>query len=81
MEEGIDVIFFFFLIYSFLPPSLRWVFVAAYRLSLVGGRGLTLRCGEQASHCGGFSCCGARALGTQASVVAAHGLSSCGAWA
>ena len=31
-------------------------------------------CGERASHCGGFSCCGARALGTQASVVVAHGL-------
>ena len=27
---------------------------------------------------GGFSCCGARALGTQASVVVAHRLSSCG---
>ena len=35
-------------------------------------------CGEQASHCGGFSCCGAQALGAQASVVVAHGLSSCG---
>ena len=40
--------------------------------------GATLRCGAQASHCGGFSCCGARALGTQASVVVAGGLSSCG---
>ena len=36
-------------------------------------------CGEQASHCGGFSCCGAQALGTQTSAVVAHGLSSCGA--
>ena len=27
---------------------------------------------------GGFSCCRARALGTRASVVVAHGLSSCG---
>ena len=44
-------------------------------------------CGEQGLHfvalrglliCGGFSCCGARALGTQASVVVARGLSSCG---
>ena len=40
--------------------------------------GATLRCSERASHCGGFSCCGARALGTWASVVVAHGLSSCG---
>ena len=37
-------------------------------------------CGTWASHCGGFSCSGARALGTQASVAAAHGL-SCGSWA
>ena len=41
----------------------------------------TLRCGAWASHCGGFSCCGARAPGTRASVVVAHGLSSCGTWA
>ena len=39
---------------------------------------LGLRCGARASHCGGFSCCGAQALGTRASVVVAHGLSSCG---
>ena len=31
-------------------------------------------CGAQASHCGGFSCHGAGALGTQASVVAMHRL-------
>ena len=37
-------------------------------------------CGAQASHCGGFSCCRAQAPGAQASVVAAHGLSSCGSW-
>ena len=35
-------------------------------------------CGERASHCAGFSCCGAQALGAPASVVVAHGLSSCG---
>ena len=47
-----------------------------------------LRCGARASHCGGFSCCKGRALGVQASVVAArssvvvaHGLSSCGSQA
>ena len=39
--------------------------------------GATLRCGVQASHCGGFSC-GAWALGVWASVVVVHGLSSCG---
>ena len=71
-----------------LPNSSRlvffgcvWVFVAACGLSLVVVSGATLRCGAQASHCGGFSCCGARALGSRASVVVAHGLSSCGSWA
>ena len=34
-----------------------------------------------ASHRRGFSCCRAQAVGTRASVVAAHGLSSCGAQA
>ena len=40
--------------------------------------GATLHCGAQASHCGGFSFCRAWALDVQASVVVAHGLSSCG---
>ena len=38
-------------------------------------------CGARASYCGGFPCCGARALGVQASVLVAleRRLSSCGA--
>ena len=68
---------FFFKIYLFIF-WLRWVFVAAHGLSLVVARGATLRYGVQASHCGGFSCCRARALGARASVVVARGLSSCG---
>ena len=36
--------------------------------------GATLRCGARASHCGGFSCCGTRALDARASVVVACGL-------
>ena len=32
---------------------------------------LGLHCSAQASHCGGFSCCRARALGGRASVVVA----------
>ena len=43
--------------------------------------GATLHCGAGASHCGNFSCCGARALGVWASVVVARGLSSCGSQA
>ena len=42
---------------------------------------LGLCCGARASLCGAFSCCGAWALGTWASVVVAHGLSSCGSQA
>ena len=39
--------------------------------------GATLCCGARASHYGGFSCCEAQALGAQALVAAARGLSSC----
>ena len=41
--------------------------------------GATPCCSARASHCGGFSCCRARALGVRASVVVARMLSSCGA--
>ena len=43
--------------------------------------GATLRCGAQASHCGGLSCCRAQALGARASVVVTCRLSSCGSQA
>ena len=57
-------------IYSF---SATLGLVAAHRLSLVVESGeLLSSCGVQASHCGGFSCCG-----VQASVVAAPRLSGC----
>ena len=53
--------------------------------SLVEQVGATLRCGVRASHCSGFSCCGAglQAHGLQqlwhmGSVVVAHGLQSAG---
>ena len=45
--------------------------------SSCGEWGLLSGCSAQASHCGGFFCCGAQALGTQALVAAAWGLSSC----
>ena len=48
--------------------------------SLVVVRGLLSGCDAWASHCSGFSCCRAWALGTWVSVVAAHGFSSCGSW-
>ena len=61
--------------------GLCWVFVALCGLfSSFGSGGFSLGAMRaRASHCGGFSCCGTRALGARASVVAAHGLISCGA--
>ena len=52
-----------------------------WAFSSCGERGVALRCAAQASHCGGFSCCGAQALGAWASVVVACGLISCGSLA
>ena len=43
--------------------------------------GATLHCRVQASHCSGFSHCGAETLGSWASVFAAQGLNMCSAWA
>ena len=40
-----------------------------------------IHCDAQPSHRSGFSCCRARALDPQASVIAAQGLSSCDSWA
>ena len=72
------IFFFSKFIYLFIYFWLRWVFVAARGLSLVAASG-----GSFSLRCVGLTvvallCCGARALGTQASVVVARGLSSCG---
>ena len=73
------VLFLFYLFIYLFIYWLCWIYVAACRLSLVpASGGATLRCGARASHCRGFSCCRAWALGARASVVAARGLSSCG---
>ena len=64
----------FVLIYFWLC----WVFVAARWLSLVAASRDYSLLRSRASHCGGFSCCGAQALDVWASVVVARGLSSCG---
>ena len=49
-------LFFFFLIFGCLGSSLLCTGFLQLRRA-----GATLRCGAWASHCGGFSCCGARA--------------------
>ena len=55
----------------------HWVFAATRGLSpVVPSGGPLWRRGARASHCGGLSCCGARALGTRAPE---RRLSSCGA--
>ena len=78
-------ILFCFLIYLFICLFLNFGCVGSSLLRAgflqLRRAGAALRCGAQASHCGGFSCCGARALAARASVVAARGLSSCGSWA
>ena len=80
------IVVFFFKINLFLFNLfyfwLHWAFVAESRLSLIAvSGGYSSPCGAQASHCGGFSCCRAQALGMLASVVVARWLSSCGSWA
>ena len=67
----VEKIFFFLFL-------LHWVFIAARGPSLVAAIGATLCCSKRASHCSGFSCCKAQAIGVRASVVVARGLSSCG---
>ena len=52
-----------------------------WAVSSCGEQGLLSSCGAWASHCSGFSCCRAWALGLQASEAAAGGLRSCDAWA
>ena len=61
-----------------------WLFIYLFTYLFMAALGLC--CGARASHCGGFSCyraqaLGTRALGMRASVVVACGLSSCGSWA
>ena len=67
LQDGGSLLFFFF---GCLGSSLlRMGFLLLWQA------GATLCCCAWPSHCSGFSCCGAWALGAQASVVVAHGLS------
>ena len=70
---------FTFTSFSFFKVfGLHWVFTAVKAFLQLRRAGATPHCCAQASHCGGFSCCGARALGTRASVVVVCRLNSCG---
>ena len=66
--------FIFLNIYLFLPVLGLHCCMGFLWLQRAGVTGL--RC-IWASHFSGFPCCGAPGLGTQASVVVAHVLSSC----
>ena len=57
---------------------LLWVFLVAHGLSLVVANGLLSSWNKWASHCSGFFCWRAWAVGMQASVVVTLRLSSCG---
>ena len=64
--------FFKFEVFYF---CLSWIFTAAYGISLAAaGRGLLSSRGARASHCSGFSCLWAQALGCK-------GVSRCSSWA
>ena len=83
---------FFFFLFLFLAVLCLHCCVQAFSSCGEGGYS-SLRCGARASHCSGYSCCRAWALGMQASVVAARGpqgvqasvvatcgLSTCSSW-
>ena len=53
-------------IYLFLFLAALGFCCCTQAFSSSGERGANLRCSAQASHFGGFSCCGAQALGTRA---------------
>ena len=74
----------FILLFIYLFVCFIYLFLSALVLCCCAGflqlwpAGATLRCGAQASRRGGFSCCGAWALVTWASVVVACRLQSAG---
>lgn len=68
---GSVILKYYFLIYFLLC----WLFIPVLGLFLVAvSGGYSLAAVHGASHCRGFTFCGALAVGTQASVLSAHGL-------
>ena len=74
-------LFYYLFIYLFIFGCVGSSLLRAGFSLVAASGGATLCCGAQASHCGGFSCCKARALGARASVAVVCRLSSCGSWA
>ena len=69
-------IFYFFNLFLFLAAL--GLHCYAWAFSSFSKQRLLSSCNAQASHCNDFSCCRARALGEQVSVVVARGLQSTG---
>ena len=61
--------------YFYLFLAILGLHCCMWAFSRCGKQGLLSNCGTWTSHCGGFSCCRAWALGRVGSVVVAHGLS------
>ena len=91
LGQELDFFFFSNCVFSFISfpfdrYTLLYLFSAVLSLpccpqafSGCGEWGLFFSCSAPASHCCGFSCCGAQAVGTRASVVVTHRL-SCSVW-
>ena len=72
--------------YNFLKKFILGSSLLCRLFSSCGEQGLVSSCGVWASHCGGFSCCWAQAIGCKAfntcgSWALEHRFYSCGAWA
>ena len=76
-QQDFSFFFFFINLFYFIFGCIGSSLLRGLSLVAASG-GATPRCGAWASHCGGFSCCGAQALGARSLVVAARRLSSCG---
>ena len=76
-------VFLFIYLFIYLFIAVLGLRCCTWAFSSCGERGLlySSRCSARASHCRGFSCCKAWALGKRASVVAPCGLRRCGSWA
>ena len=72
-----QLLFFHYDFYNFNLFWLCWIFVAAASL-WSWQQGLPSSCGARGPHCGGFSCCGAWALGSVGPIVVLPGLQSTG---
>ena len=75
MATHTPLLFFFFKI-QFVSLTVVYLCCCMQAFSRCSEQGFLSGCSIQDFHCGGLSCCGAQALGMQASVAAARGLNS-----